>query len=56
MKKESEVDEFGRKLHEKFMDNRKSFWKEIERGGAGDVGDVSLRMKREGGIHVSSKE
>lgn len=33
MKKESEVDEFGRKLHEKFMDNRKSFWKEIERGG-----------------------
>ncbi len=48
-------EEFGRKLSEKFMENRKLFWKEVKKE-RGDVGSVSLRMKREDGMHVSSKE
>ncbi len=48
-------EEFGRKLSEKFMDNRKLFWKEVKRA-RGDVGGVSLRMKREDGVLVSRKE
>ncbi len=48
-------EEFGRKLNEKFKDNRKLFWKEVKREN-GDVEGVSLRMKREDGMLVSSKE
>ena len=48
-------EEFGRKLSEKFMDNRKLFWKEV-RKERGDTGGVSLRMKREDGMLVGSKE
>ncbi len=39
---------FGRKLSEKFMDNRKLFWKKVKKE-RGDVG-------REDGMLVSSKE
>ena len=42
-------EEFGRKLSEKFMDNKKLFWKEV-RKERGDVGGVSLRMRREDGM------
>ncbi len=48
-------EEFGRKLSEKFMDNRKLLWKEVKKE-RGDVGGVSLRMKREDGMLVSSKD
>ncbi len=48
-------EEFGRKLSEKFMDNRKLFWKEVKRGRGG-VGGVSLRMKREDGVLVCRRE
>ena len=48
-------EEFGRKLSEKFMDNKKLFWKEV-RKERGDVGGVSLRMRREDGMLVGSKE
>ncbi len=48
-------EEFGRKLSDKFMDNRKLFWREVKKE-RGDVGGVSLRMKREHGMLVSSKK
>ncbi len=48
-------EEFGSKLIEKFMDNRKLFWKEVKKE-RGDVGGVSLRIKRDDGMLVSSKE
>ncbi len=46
---------FGRKLSERFMENRKLFCKEVKKE-RGDVGGVSLTMKREDGMLVSSKE
>ncbi len=48
-------EEFGRKLSEKFMDNRKLYWKEVKKERE-DVRGVSLRMKREDGMLVCSKE
>lgn len=41
-------EEFGRKLSEEFMDNRKLFWQEVKKER--NVGGVSLRMKREDGM------
>ncbi|KAK3895740.1 hypothetical protein Pcinc_000663 [Petrolisthes cinctipes] len=48
-------EEFGRKLSEKFKENKKLFWKEVKRErGEGKSG--SLRMKREDGVTVSRSE
>ncbi len=46
-------EEFGRILSERFMENRKLFWKEVKKE-RGDVGGVSLRMKRKDGMLVST--
>ena len=48
-------EEFGRKLSEKFNENKKLFWKEVKKE-RGDVGGVSARMKREDGALVGSRE
>ncbi len=48
-------EEFGRKLSERFMKYRKLFWREMKKE-RGDVGGVSLRMRREDGMLVSSKK
>ncbi len=47
-------EEFGRKLSEKFVDNRKLFWKKVKKGR--DVGGLNLRLKREDVLLVNSKE
>ena len=50
------VDEkFGRKLREKFINNKKLFWRKAKKERV-DVGGVGVRMKREDGMLVSSKE
>ncbi len=49
-------EEFGRKLSEKFMYNRKFFWKEVTRERERAVGGGSRRMKREDGVLVSRRE
>ncbi len=48
-------EEFGRKLSERFLENSKLFWKEVNKE-RGDVGGVSLRMKRKDGMLVSKTE
>ncbi|KAK4327054.1 hypothetical protein Pmani_002500 [Petrolisthes manimaculis] len=48
-------EEFGRKLSEKFRENKKLFWKEVKKErGEGKSG--SVRMKREDGVTVSRSE
>lgn len=48
-------EEFGRKLGEKFLENRKLFWKKV-RKERGDARGVSVKMKRENGVLMSSKK
>ncbi|KAK3889840.1 hypothetical protein Pcinc_006166 [Petrolisthes cinctipes] len=48
-------EEFGKKLSEKFKENKKLFWKEVKRErGEGKSG--SVRIKREDGVTVSGSE
>lgn len=48
-------EEFGRKLSEKFSENKKLFWKEIKKERWGEECG-SVRMKREDGVLVGSKD
>ena len=48
-------EEFGRKLSEKLFENEKLFCKEVKRKRGG-VGGMSVRVKREDGVLVSSRE
>lgn len=47
-------EEFGRKLSEKFMDNRKLFWKEVKESHGTVEGGSGMKWKD--GVLGSSKE